>query len=146
MDITKAFSAAFERKILKNWEKIYVAVDIHDTILKACYEEKEEYDFFPHALQALRMLSGRNDICMILWTACHPGPLADYIARFEEEGIHFDYVNCNPEVSNTELNNFDNKLYMNVGLDDKFGFEGEKDWQAVIDVLEKYQIPITNHL
>ena len=146
MDITKAFSAAFERKILKNWEKIYVAVDIHDTILKACYEEKEEYDFFPHALQALRMLSERNDICMILWTACHPGPLADYIARFGEEGIHFDYVNCNPEVSNTELNNFDNKLYMNVGLDDKFGFEGEKDWQAVIDVLEKYQIPITNHL
>ena len=146
MDITKAFSAAFERKILKNWEKIYVAVDIHDTILKACYEEKEEYDYFPHALQALRMLSERNDICMILWTACHPGPLADYLARFEEEGIHFDYVNCNPEVSNTELNNFDNKLYMNVGLDDKFGFEGEKDWQAVIDVLEKYQIPITNHL
>ena len=146
MDITKAFSAAFERKILKNWEKIYVAVDIHDTILKACYEEKEEYDFFPHALQALRMLSERNDICMILWTACHPGPLADYLARFEEEGIHFDYVNCNPEVSNTELNNFDNKLYMNVGLNDKFGFEGEKDWQAVIDVLEKYQIPITNHL
>ena len=92
------------------------------------------------------MLSERNDICMILWTACHPGPLADYIARFEEEGIHFDYVNCNPEVSNTELNNFDNKLYMNVGLDDKFGFEGEKDWEAVIDVLEKYQIPITNHL
>ena len=146
MDITKAFSAAFERKILKNWEKIYVAVDIHDTILKACYEEKEEYDFFPHALQALRMLSERNDICMILWTACHPGPLADYLARFEEEGIHFDYVNCNPEVSNTELNNFDNKLYRKVGLDDKFGFEGEKDWQAVIDVLEKYQIPITNHL
>ena len=146
MDITKAFSAAFERKILKNWEKIYVAVDIHDTILKACYEEKEEYDFFPHALQALRMLSERNDICMILWTACHPGPLADYIARFGEEGIHFDYVNCNPEVSNTELNNFDNKLYMNVGLDDKFGFESEKDWEAVIDVLEKYQIPITNHL
>ena len=140
MDITKAFSAAFERKILKHWEKIYVAIDIHDTILRACYEEEEHYNFFSNALEALRMLSDRNDICMILWTACHPGPLADYIAKFEEEGIHFDYVNANPEVGNTTLNNFDEKLYFNVGLDDKFGFEGEKDWQAVIDVLEQYPI------
>ena len=140
MDISKAFKAAFERKIQKNWEKIYVAVDIHDTILRACYEEEEQYEFFPHALDALRMLSNRKDITLILWTACHPGPLADYRAKFEEEGIHFDYTNCNPEVGNTTLNNFDEKLYFNVGFDDKFGFEGEKDWQVVIDVLERYKI------
>lgn len=139
MDISKAFAAAFERKILKNWDRIYVAVDIHDTILRACYDEEEHYDFFPHALEALRMLSERQDIILILWTACHPGPLADYIAKFEEEGIHFDYVNSNPEISNTALNNFDEKLYFNVGLDDKFGFEGETDWQTVIDVLEEYR-------
>ena len=29
MDIAKAFEVAFNRKIEKNWEKIYVVVDIH---------------------------------------------------------------------------------------------------------------------
>ena len=40
MDIAKAFEVAFNRKIEKNWEKIYVVVDIHDTILRACYENE----------------------------------------------------------------------------------------------------------
>ena len=44
MDIAKAFEVAFNRKIEKNWEKIYVVVDIHDTILHACYENEETYD------------------------------------------------------------------------------------------------------
>ena len=34
MDIAKAFEIAFNRKIEKNWVKIYVVVDIHDTILR----------------------------------------------------------------------------------------------------------------
>ena len=38
MDIAKAFEVAFNRKIEKNWEKIYVVVDIHDTIIRVCYE------------------------------------------------------------------------------------------------------------
>lgn len=39
MDIGKAFEVAFNRMKEKNWEKIYVVVDIHDTILRACYEK-----------------------------------------------------------------------------------------------------------
>jgi len=49
MDIAKAFEVAFNRKIEKNWEKIYVVVDIHDTILRACYENEETYDYYPYA-------------------------------------------------------------------------------------------------
>ena len=47
MDIGKAFEVAFNRKKEKNWEKIYVVVDIHDTILRACYENEETYDYYP---------------------------------------------------------------------------------------------------
>ena len=47
MDIAKAFEVAFNRKIEKNWEKIYVVVDIHDTILHACYENEETFGFEP---------------------------------------------------------------------------------------------------
>ena len=43
MDIKKAFDAAFIRMREKDWEKIYVAVDIHDTILRACYDDEETY-------------------------------------------------------------------------------------------------------
>ena len=40
MNIAKAFEVAFNRKIEKNWEKNYVVVDIHDTILRASYAHR----------------------------------------------------------------------------------------------------------
>ena len=52
--------------------------------------------------------------------------------------ISNDDVNENPEVENTRLQNFEEKLYMNVGLDDKFGFDAETDWETVCLVLVEY--------
>ena len=69
MDIKKAFDAAFTRMREKNWEKIYVAVDIHDTILRACYDDEETYDYFPSAKEALQTMTLREDICLILWSS-----------------------------------------------------------------------------
>jgi len=138
MSITFAFQNAFERKIEKNWEKIFVLVDIHDTILKACYENEEKYDYFPMAKEALQELSQRPDICLILWSGCYPEKINNYLEQFARDGIIFDYANENPEVSNTTLSCFDDKLYFNVGIDDKFGFEAEKDWTEVIEVLKEY--------
>ena len=137
MDIKKAFEAAFCRMKEKNWEKIYVAVDIHDTILRACYEDEETYDYFPLAKRALQMMSSRNDICLILWSSCHRDKLMEYSQHFLDDGIKFDYINENPEVENTRLQNFEEKLYMNVGLDDKFGFDAETDWEVICRVLEE---------
>ena len=135
MDIRKAFDAAFVRMKEKNWEKIYVAVDIHDTILRACYEDEETYDYFPLAKDVLQIMSIRKDICLILWSSCHREKLAEYARHFLDDGIRFDYINENPEVDNTRLQNFDEKLYMNVGLDDKFGFEPETDWEVIWKIL-----------
>ncbi|MBO4659634.1 MAG: hypothetical protein J5637_08430 [Prevotella sp.] len=143
MDIRKAFEAAFIRMREKNWEKIYIAVDIHDTILRACYDDEETYDYLPSAKEVLQMISLREDICLILWSSCHRDKLAEYARHFLDDGIKFDYVNENPEVENTRLQNFDEKLYMNVGLDDKFGFDGETDWEVIRQVLEEY--PVSAH-
>ncbi len=139
MDIKKSFDAAFTRMREKSWEKIYVAVDIHDTILRACYDDDETYDYLPYAKEALRMMTLREDICLILWSSCHPEKLTEYASHFLDDGIRFDYVNENPEVENTRLQNFEEKLYMNVGLDDKFGFEGETDWKVICQVLVENQ-------
>ncbi len=138
MDIRKAFDAAFIRMREKDWDKIYVAVDIHDTILRACYEDEETYDYFPLAKESLQMMSHRKDICLILWSSCHRDRLEEYARHFLDDGIRFDYVNENPEVENTRLQNFEEKLYMNVGLDDKFGFDAETDWETVCLVLVEY--------
>lgn len=139
MDIKKAFEAAFIRMKEKSWEKIYVAIDIHDTILRACYDDEETYVYFPSAKDVLHMMSLRKDICLILWSSCHRDKLAEYARHFLDDGIRFDYINENPEVSNTHLQNFEEKLYMNVGLDDKFGFDAETDWEVICHVLDEYQ-------
>ena len=116
-----------------------MVVDIHDTILRACYDDEETYDYLPSAKQALQMMSLRKDICLILWSSSHHDKLMEYTRHFLDDGIRFDYINENPEVDNTRLQNFEEKLYMNVGLDDKFGFDGETDWKIVCQVLEEYQ-------
>ena len=82
MDIAKAFEVAFNRKIEKNWEKIYVVVDIHDTILRACYENEETYDYYPYSRETLQLMTNREDICLILWSGCYDDKMNEYRAHF----------------------------------------------------------------
>ncbi len=135
MSIFDAFEKAFLRKQEKGWEKIYVIVDIHDTILRACYDKAEVYDYFPYAKEALQIMSYRDDICLILWSGSPIEVLKTYQARFAADNIHFEYLNENPEVENTPFQNFDKKLYFNVGIDDRFGFDPDTDWEEVIEAL-----------
>jgi hypothetical protein len=34
------------------------------------------------------------------------------------------------------LSKFEDKFYFNVGLDDKFGFEAEKDWKLIFEYFQ----------
>jgi hypothetical protein len=54
---------------------------------------------------------------------------------FKANGISFDMVNSNSETKNNELSCFDEKTYFNVGIDDKFGFDAETDWEVVYNYL-----------
>jgi hypothetical protein len=85
-------------------------------------------------------MTNRDDICMILWSGCYDEQMAVYRSRFVGEGIRFDYANENPEVGKTSFQNFERKLYFNVGIDDKFGFEAETDWVKVIEVLSHHHV------
>ena len=84
-------------------------------------------------------MTNRDDVCLILWSSTYREKLAMYLDHFAADGIRFDYVNANPEVTNTALSDFEAKLYYNVGIDDKFGFEPETDWTSVIEVLSLYK-------
>jgi hypothetical protein len=119
----------------RNWEKIYVLVDIHDTVFEACYHEKEEYKWYPFAKEALEIMSHAQQISLILWTSTYKNVINDYVEYFKINGIRFDYINRNTETENTSLSCFDEKTYFNVGIDDKFGFEAETDWEIIYNYL-----------
>jgi hypothetical protein len=135
MNISKSFDIAFQKMKERKWDKIYVLVDIHDTILEACYHNKEEHKWFPYAKEALEIMSHAQNISLILWSSTHPSVLEEYVAFFKENGIKFNFVNKNTDEANTSLSCFDDKTYFNVGIDDKFGFEAEKDWKEIYDYL-----------
>jgi len=141
MSIAKTFGTAFALKRERNWTKIYVAVDIHGTVLRASYEGRETFDYFPSAKRALQMLSERQDVCLIIWSSVHDRNLTAYLKRFREDGIVFNYVNQNPEVENTALADFSQKFYFNVGIDNRFGFDAEKDWRKIILAMRSNREP-----
>ena len=136
MSIENSFDRAFARMRRRNWEHIYVLVDIHDTIFKACYHEKEEHKWYPFAKEVLQLMSYATNIKLILWTSSYREVVEkDYGEVFKENKIKFDYINTNPETVNNELSCFDEKTYFNVGIDDKFGFDAETDWESVYNYL-----------
>lgn len=128
-----AFSAAYKRAAEKGWDRIYVLVDIHGTIFRPSYERIETYEYYPLALDTLRNMSRREEIRIILWSSSYTDQLMKYKERLEVDGIKVDWINENPEVQNTELQCFSDKLYFNIGIDDKFGFDPEVDWEEVYD-------------
>lgn len=131
MSIQQIFEKAFHRKHEKNWDKIYIAVDIHDTILKSTYSSTRSTEFFPRAQAALRLISERPDCVLILYTSSLKEDIDWYMDFFKKHGINFKYANENPEVDDTPFSSFKDKLYFNVLLDDKAGFD-VRDWDEVL--------------
>lgn len=136
--IVKSIHNAFKIKESRNWEKIYFAIDIHGTILKSNYKSGDiSKEFYPHAKAALQELTKRNDIVLILYTCSFPHEIDLYLKYFEENGIHFEYVNSNPEIESNDYGCFDSKFYFNVLFDDKASFDAEKEWHEVLFALKK---------
>lgn len=134
MNILKTFERELSKMKERKWEYIYVLVDIYDTIFKGCYHDEEKYKFFPYALETLKLLSDFSAFKLILWSSTYEDKLIEYIHKFNTEAIFIDYINSSPE-KNSVLSCFDKKFYFNIGIDDKFGFEPEKDWEIIYNYL-----------
>lgn len=134
--ITRAIRNALKRKEEKNWEKTYWAFDIHETMILPNWKiAKVPLQLYPHVLEVLHMLSGREDIVLFLYTCSHPPEITVYLDFFKEQGIHFAFVNENPEVINFKYGNYDKKPYFNVLFEDKAGFDPYEDWILVKELL-----------
>lgn len=126
--IINVFNQAYKDMRRKRWDKFYLLLDIHGTIFKPSYYNKEMFEYYPYAKKALRLLSKMKYVSIILWSSTYDENIEKYVKKLLSDGITVDYVNENPEVKNTDLQCFDKKLYFNVGLDDRFGFNPKIDW------------------
>ena len=137
MSVLKSFGKAFAEKKSKNWDKIYVLVDLHDTIIRGVHRKDEPYLWYDWSRIALKMLSMREDVSLILWTGTHAETIDGFLSEMKKRGIHFDYVNENPEAEDNEFYCGRGKLYFNVGIDDRFGFDPETEWKDIVEYLSQ---------
>lgn len=139
MSITRAIQINhFDLKRQRGWDKTFWFFDIHSTILKPNYKAGNvPKEFYPMAKETLQYLSKLPDVEMVIYTCSHPNEVEEYLQLFEENNIHFKYVNENPEVV-TDLKgygNYDKKPYMNVLFEDKAGFDAETEWAEVYELM-----------
>jgi hypothetical protein len=137
--IIRAIENAFKHRRDRGWATTYWAFDVHGTILKPNHRRDEiATEFYPHAIEVMQMLSKRTDIVRILYTCSYPHEIQQYIELFRSRGIHFHYINTNPEVADGGYGYYRDKFYFNVLFEDKAGFSGEDDWLSIKEVLMKY--------
>ena len=127
----------------RGWDTMYWAVDIHDTVLEGNYDQYEiPTTFLPFAKDTLQMLSRRKDCVLILYSCSHQWDINKYLNFFLDNGIHFKYVNSNPEVPDNKLSCFRDKFYFNILLEDKAGFDPYSDWEDIYYAMKN--MPLLN--
>jgi len=132
----------FEHSLKKQWYETYWAIDIHGTIIMPDYRKtgKSIIKFYPFAKETLQIMSKRDDIKLIISSSSYPHELKEYIKVFEKEGIHFDYINENPEITHAKgsFGYYQDKYYFNILFEDKAGFIPENDWECVYNLMLEY--------
>jgi hypothetical protein len=137
--ITKAFDRAFKKLHERDWDKIYVVIDLHETMIKPTYQSDDVFDFYEGVLETLKIMSNCEKISLILFTSSHSGYRFEFMKYMcFNEHIYFDHHNDNPEVANTTYGCFnDGKFYYDVLIDDKAGFDPEEDWVKIQEKLKE---------
>ena len=131
--IIQLLKNAENTRIRKNWDTIYWAIDLHDTIIESDYKDwnVNEVKFYPYALSFLEMISNRPENKLILFTSCSWETGNRIMSDLRKKNVKFHYFNENPEVKNTVTGYFNDKFYYNIVLDDKAGFDPNEDWEML---------------
>ena len=132
---------AYRIKVKRNWDRLYFAFDLHDTITWSTYtkDEAKKKVFFPGAVEALKYFSSCKDLILILFTSSYQEYLEEYYRQLEDNEIYFNYLNENPEVPSTDVGDFIKKFYFNVLFDDKAGFNPITDWEKILKLVKAFE-------
>lgn len=131
MNLFKPIEKAYKTAKYKGWDSIYWAIDLHGTIVKSNYKRNNNLEYYPYAKEVLKLLSSKKHIKLILFTCSYEEDCKKLIEKLKEEKIFFNFINENPEAADTEYGCYRKKFYFNVLIEDKSGFEPEKDWEEI---------------
>ena len=131
MSLTTAIARAISYNKEKNYPYFYIAIDLHGVCFNSTYSPGGYAFINDECKKALRVLSDRADVKIILWSSCYKNEQVDIIEFFAENQIKIDYFNENPECENTSTGCFDSKFYFSLLLDDKAGFDPNEDWAVI---------------
>lgn len=134
--VKKMFAHANERK----WFETYWGIDVHGTLSIPDYRKSnKEIDYYPFAKETLKLMSDRKDIILIMSTSSYPNEIKIYKEQLEKDGIIFNYINENPEISSDKgsFGYYIDKYYFNVLFDDKSGFNPLRDWKFLYEYFLK---------
>ena len=134
MSVIEAIRTAELQYVSRKWDTIYWAIDVYGTISKPNYIQSA-IDYYPMAKETLKILSDEPINKLILYTCSYDNDSFVMLDVFEQDGIHFDFINSNPDVDNTYCGDFTKKPYFNILLDDKAGFDPHCDW---IKIFKRY--------
>ena len=127
----------FAQKTARNWDTLYVLIDVHGVIIPGSWHKTNEFRFISEdCIEVLQWFSKRSDFRIILWTSSYLAEVNKIGEWLLNQGIEVDYINCNPECKNTEYADFTYKPYFNILIDDKSGMEPEIDWLLIGKTLE----------
>jgi len=142
--IYKALDRAWSAKQRKNWDCIYILVDVHGVLMEPDYTKPSE-KIYTDCIEPLQKMTDDSRFKLIMWTCSRELDIEKYRATFEQLGVVFDYVNRNPEVEHIEaLGDYTKKLYANVILDDKAGFE-PTHWIDIGEWMHDLEVDEMNH-
>ena len=135
MNILKPIIESYNKAKIRGWDTIYWAIDLHSTMVISNYDKDTKIEFYPYCKDVLRILTKIKHIKLILYTCSYDEPMRKFMDEMREQEIIFDFLNENPEAKDTSYGTYQKKLYFNVILEDKGGFEPEKDWKVIYDYL-----------
>jgi len=135
MSAINAFKNANKRKHDRGWDTLYILLDIHGTVMKNNWDGIA-HEFYPLAIETLQEISKDPTYKIIMWTCSKEEDRKVYKKLLEDRGINIYAVNENPDTEGTlDWGDYSQKLYCNVLLDDKAGFDPDKEWQEILDYL-----------
>ena len=139
--ILKWIEKMFIHSMEKQWFETYWFFDLHGVISKPDYRKSvKDIVYYPYAKETLQFITkNRHDIIMVLFTSSYPDEIKIYVDILAKDGIHFKYINENPEISDIKgsFGYYDKKPYYNVLIDDKCGFDPYLDWKPILKYFKK---------
>lgn len=152
--IYSAIEKQYKKMAERKWDKMYWAIDIHDTLIPSTYAAVRVWEdgvaTYPGVQAMLGLIMDCPENHIILWSSLPgsgpTGMVAHKKALFPIERWARVQLNENRLERGNEYADFSQKFYFNVLLDDKAGFDPSVDIQAVMLAIMNFRHIYMEHL